>query len=193
MQLICWYVALHVPVHHTYLFTLIYSTQSQVYSHKSHSLPFCQGSTAQGKIHSITPAHCHACKFIVMSNESSGLPPSFPPFLPPSFHADPPRLSSRSQSPLLSEETCSMNDSGLHCSHISLYLINYALIYQADEQHMLILEAKGQRWVSWRWNDELCFAILGLQRIYSEITFLLQNTKEQCWQMYWPYSDDEWE
>ncbi len=106
--------------------------------------------------------------------------------LPPSLHfflrhstLTQPRLSLRSQSPLLSEETCSMNDSWLHCSHISLYLINYALIYQADEQHMLILEAKGQRWVSWRWNDELCFANLGLQRVYSPPNYCAALTEAQ--------------
>lgn len=77
VQLICRLT--HAHVDYTYTFTLIYSTQSQVYSHKSHFLPFCQGSTAQGKIHSITPAHCHARKFSVMSNESGGLAPSLSP------------------------------------------------------------------------------------------------------------------
>lgn len=99
VQLICCLIYAQV----TYTFTLIYSTQSQVYSHKSHFLPFCQGSTAQGKIHSINPAHCHARKFSVMSNESSGLARSLP--LRHSTLTQP-WPSSDGQSLLFSEETC---------------------------------------------------------------------------------------
>jgi len=116
-------------VDYTYTFTLIYSTHSQVYSHKSHFLPFCQGSTAQGKIHSITPAHCHARKFSVMSNESGGLAHS----LLPSHLL---RHSTLTQPWPSSEETCSMTNAGLYCSHFLVSRINYALIYQDDYQHM---------------------------------------------------------
>lgn len=144
MQLIC--CCAHVHVHHTYTFTLIYSTQSQVYSHKSHFLPFCQGSTAQGKIRSITQAHCHARKFSVMSNESSGLPPSFTPSLPPSFHADPTTAElTRSISASLRRDLLYDRQWIALQSHFLVSRINYALIFPADEQHMLILEAKGQR------------------------------------------------